>query len=212
MAKKTTHSKEKKASPKKIEPAIIVALIALTGTLITALLNSSVIVEWLKQRSQPTETLPSTLSAAEAPVPAAPDSAPAVVSDGTCLTEYFSDIDPVRQISIEVGVTAQDYEFPSAELEGQGPIGPFGIKLTQNGQMISAMHFLFFADSELFKLTSVVDANCEPVADYSNALGGDRSSIQNSGWLNLQLNEGLFTLNFQRWGPNKIRFNFQQAQ
>ena len=212
MAKKPTQQKENKASPKKIEPAIIVALIALAGTLTTALLNSSVIVEWLKQRSQTAETAPATVPAAAAPASANPGFASSTGGDGTCLSDYFSDVDPARQISIEVGVTAQDYAFPAADLDAPNPIGPFGIKLTQNGKMISAIHFLFFTDSDLFKLTSVVDANCAPVADYGNALGGDQNAIQNSGWLNLQLNEGLFTLNFQRWGVNKIRFNFQQVQ
>lgn len=42
MPKKTSQKNEKKVAPKKIEPAILVALIALTGTLTTALLNSSV--------------------------------------------------------------------------------------------------------------------------------------------------------------------------
>lgn len=212
MAKKPTQPKAKNSSPKKIEPAIIVALIALVGTLTTALLNSSVIVEWLKHHSQSKEMTPSTSPVAETLVSANSASVLTVASARTCPTDYFSDIDPEKQISIEVGVTAQDYEFPGADLEGQRPIGPFSIKLTQNGQMIGAFHFLFFADSELFKLTSVVDANCEFVTEYSNALGGDPNSIQNSGWLNLQLHEGMFTLNFQRWGLNKFRFNFQQVQ
>ena len=213
MPKKSAQQNEKKASRKKIDTAIIVALIALIGTLTTALLNSEVITEWLKHQAQATDPAPSSSVSAASSSPVSSNSnSSSSGSDGTCLGNYFSNIDPARQISIEVGVTAQDYAFPSQDLDVQGPIGPFGAKLTKNGQMISAFHFLFFADSELFKLTSVVDANCEPVTDYSNALGGDPNSIQNSGWLNLQLNEGLFTLNFQSWGVNKIRFNFQQVQ
>lgn len=196
---------------KKMEPTIVVALIALTGTLVTGLLNSSLLLEWLKHRPQSEETAPS--SSPFPSNPAAPDSAStSSEGDQTCLVDYFADVDASKQISIEVGVTAQDVEFPSRDLDTQGPVGPFGIRLTQNGRTIGALHFLFFAESELFKLTSVVDADCQLLADYSNVHGGDQNAIENSGWLNLPLQEGTFTLNFQRWGVNKFRFNFQQAK
>jgi len=213
MPKKTSPKTDKKASTKKLDTAILVALIALTGTLTTALMNSSVIVEWLKHRPQETEpaSVSSISPAASTPVSSNSGSTSSG-SDATCLMDYFSDVDASKLINIEVGVRAQDHEFPSADLELQGPVGPFGVKLTQNGQMIGAIHFLFFGDSELFKLTSVVDANCQPIVEYSNAHGGDNSSIENSGWLNLRLDDALFTLNFQRWGLNKFRFNFQQVQ
>jgi len=149
MPRKPSRSSGQK---KKMEPAIVVALIALAGTLVTALLNSSVITEWLK--SKPQSQAPAVSTSPSSSNPAISNSSPAnFTNDKTCLGDYFADVDASKQVSIEVGVTAQDFEFPSRDLDVQGPVGPFGVRLTQNGRVIAAFHFLFFIDSELFKLT-----------------------------------------------------------
>lgn len=204
----------KKSSSKKIDTAIIVALIALIGTIVTAMFNSPVILQWI--RNKPTSTplsaqamLPSNSSIA---TPAA--SAPSLsVGDADCLQQYFADIDTSRQISIEVGVTAQDFYLPSQNGSNQNFVGPFGIKLTQNGKMIGAISFLLFTDSNLFKIISVINSQCQSVAEYSNATrGGDRDAIQNYDTLKIQLSEGSFSLSFGFSGTDYIRFNFQQLQ
>lgn len=204
----------KKPSSRKVDASILVALIALIGTVVTALFNSPVILEWI--RNKPT----STALYAQAPLPSNSSTAPPAASgsplsggEADCLQQYFANIDPTRQIGIEVGVTAQDFYFSSQNSSNQNSIGPFGIRLTQNGTMIGALSFLFFTDSRLFKITSVVDSSCQPVNEYSNATrGGDPNAIQNTDALKIQFTEGSFSLHFQFRGTDFFRFNFQQLQ
>jgi hypothetical protein len=202
----------KKPSSKKIDTTIVVALIALVGTLATALFNSSVILEWI--RNKPSPTTPS--AQIQSPIISANSMPIASIQSRSggntdCLTQHFANIEPVRQISIEVGVTAQDYFILSQDLSKKDFLDPIGIKLTQNGKMIAGLSFIFFTESHLFKITSVVDSNCQAVAEYSNASRVvDRNAIQNSDTLKIQLTEGSFSLNFQFSGTDFFRFNFQQ--
>jgi hypothetical protein len=203
----------KKLSSRKVETSIIVALIALIGTVVTALFNSPVLLEWIRNKPTPTalsaQTQPPSSSSSSVPAASVPTLSG---GDADCLQQYFADIDPIRQISVEVGVTAQDYYLSSQNGSNQNFIGPFGIRLTQSGKMIAALSFLFFTDNHLFKITSLVDSTCQAVAEYSNTSGGDRNAIQNSGFLKMQLSEGSFSLNFQFSGTDFFRFNFQQLR
>lgn len=114
-------------------------------------------------------------------------------------------------MSIEVGAELQDYRILSEDLAKKDFIGPIGIRLTQNAQMIAALSFVFFNDSHLFKITSVVDSNCQAVAQYSNVeRGGDHNAIQDSDTLRMDLTQGSFSLRFIFWGPADFRFNFGQ--
>ncbi len=204
----------KKRSSKKIDTTIVIALIALVGTLATALFNSPVILEWIRNKPAPTapsaQIQPPIISASSMPVASVQ-----LPSGGNtdCLTQYFADIEPARQISIEAGVTAQDYYISSQDLSKKGFLDPIGIKLTQNGKMIAGLSFIFFTESQLFKITSVVDSNCQAVAEYSNASrGGDPNALQNYDTLKIQLTEGSFSLNFDFSGTNSFRFNFLQLR
>jgi hypothetical protein len=128
-----------------------------------------------------------------------------------CLTQYFADIEPTRQITIEEGASGQDYPILSQDLARTDFLGPIGIRLTQNGKMIAGISFVFSIDSRLFKLISVVDSKCQAVAQYSNAdRGGDRNAFQDSDTLKIELAEGSFSLRFIFWGPADFRFNFLQ--
>lgn len=134
-------------------------------------------------------------------------------SSADCLQQYFADMDATRQMSIEVGDSAHDYYLSSENNSDQNLVGPFGIQLTQNGNMIGALTFLFFTDSHLFKITSVVDSNCQAVTNYSNATSaGDPNAIQNSETLNIQFAKDMFSLNFQFSGTDFFRFSLQQLQ
>lgn len=133
--------------------------------------------------------------------------------DAACLTQFFADITPANQITIEVGVNAQDHYFSSQALANPDMIGPLGIRLTQNGNMIGALTFLFFPTSRLFKLTSLVDAHCQAVTEYSNfSRGGDPNALHDWDTLKLQVREGAFSLNFCFCGTDYFRFNFQQLR
>jgi hypothetical protein len=210
MSKHPSLKDAKKTSFRKVDTSIIVALIALVGTVATALFNSPVILEWLRNKpataaSSAQVQLPVNSSN---PMPAA--SVPSLSGgNGDCFPQHFADIDPTRQISIEVGTTDQDYYILSQDLAKKDFLGPIGIRLTQNGKMVAGLSFLFFIDSRLFKITSVVDSNCQAVADYSNwTRGGDRNALQDSDVLKIQLTEGSFSLMFISYGPDRFRFRF----
>jgi hypothetical protein len=215
MSKQLSPKDVNKPRSKNVDTTIIVALIALIGTLGTALFNSPALLEWIKNKPAPTTAssvqvqLPSNSSK---PIPAAP--VPSLTGgDGNCLMQHFADIEPTRQISIEGGATDQDYYILSQDLAKKDFIGPIGIRLTQNAKMIAAISFIFFTDSHLFKITSLVDSNCQAVANYSNVdRGGDRNSLQDSDTLKIDLTEGSFSLRFIFFGPDRFRFNFQQLQ
>jgi hypothetical protein len=212
MSKQPLPKDVKRPSSRKLDTPIIVAVIALIGTLATALFNSPVILEWI--RNKPAAT---TASSQVQPPPNSSNPLPAATlpqqsgGDAGCLTQHFADIDPTRQMSIEVGADGQDYAILSEDLAKKDSIGPIGIKLTQNAQMIAALSFVFFNDSHLFKITSVVDSNCQAVTQYSNVdRGGDHNALQDSDTLRIDLAQGSFSLRFIFWGPADFRFNFHQ--
>jgi len=114
-------------------------------------------------------------------------------------------------VSIEVGAYNQTVYLSSDELASKEFLGPFGVKLTQNGKFIGAFSFLFFPNSELFKLASIVDSNCQPVSEYSNnSNSGDPSAIENYGDLLFQLAEARFDMDFQFNGTDYIWLSFRQ--
>jgi hypothetical protein len=212
VSKQPSPKNVKKPSSRKLEPSIVVALIALIGTITTVLFNSPVILEWIRNKPAATAAssqaqLPSNSSN---PLPAATIPLQSG-GDASCLTQHFADIGPNRQMSIEVGAEQQDYAILSEDLAKKDFIGPIGIRLTQNAQMIAALSFVFFNDSHLFKITSVVDSNCQAVAQYSNVdRGGDHNALQDSETLRIDLPKGSFSLRFIFWGPADFRFNFHQ--
>jgi len=224
----------KDRSSKKLDPTITVALIALAGTLAAALFSSPVIIAWLQrtpappaQTSPPSTTpalsvqtnLPSTTPTIsnETPEPSSTSFVSvATGGDEGCLAQFFSqnNIDPTkRQINIEVGAHNQIYYLSNQDLSSQSVIGPFGIKLTQYGKMIAALSFLYFPESGLFKITSLVDANCKDVAEYSNTTqGGDRNALNYSDDLKIQLAEGTFVLSPISYGTGYFAFDFTESK
>ena len=211
MPKRISSKNVNKPSSKKIDTTIIVALIALAGTIATAFFNSPVILEWLQNKPAPVASSAQVQQPSNSSNPLPVASVPSASGgNGDCLIQYFANIEPARQMSIEVGTTNQDYNILSQDLANKDFHGPIGIKLTQNGKMIGALSFLFFSDNHLFKITAVVDANCQAVTDYSNwTRGGDRNSLQDSDTLKITLTAGSFSLKFIFWQPDVLRFDFQ---
>ena len=194
------------------------ALIALVGTLATALFSSPVIIAWIQRTPvPPIQTSPPSSSSVDSSVTVETSLTPlvSVVTSGDekCLTQYFADIDSARLKSIEVGAV-QSVRLSSDELASKELLGPFGIKLTQNGKMIGAFTFLFFPQSGLFKLTSIVDSNCQtvPESEYSNTSNsGDPNAIRNFSHLLFQLADARFDLEFILQGTD-FWFTFTQLR
>lgn len=211
MSKRRSPKAVKEPRSRNIDTAIIVALITLLGTLGTALFNSPIILEWIRNKPDPTtspvQVQPTSSSSNQMPVASVP---PVSGGDADCLTEYFADIGPTKQIKIEVGSLSHDYYVLSEDLAKEDFIGPLGIQLTQNAKMIAALSFIFFPDSRIFKITSLVDSSCQAITEYSNGRGGDQDTLQDSDSLTFDLVEGSFTLRFVSAGPNRFTFVFQQ--
>jgi len=211
MIGELTMPKKSNSKTKKLDSAIIVALIALAGTLITALLSSPVIVAWIQktpalsnQTGLPTVPDDSNVTAELSPVTAG--------IDDDCLVLLFTDVEKEDQVSIEVGASLQDFYFSRQKFSSQEFLGPFGIQLSQNGRMIAAFSYLYFEGSGVFKLISIVDSNCEPISDYSSASGSDPNSIANYNDLQIELPEGTYILNLEFSGSDFFRFTFRQLQ
>ena len=211
MSKRSALIAVKEPRSRKVDTTIIVALIALIGTLGTALFNNPVILEWIRNKpapnTSPVQAESTSNSSNQMPVASVP---PLSGGDADCLTQYFADIEPTRQIKIEVEELNHDYYILSDDLAKKDFIGPLGIQLTQNARMIAALSFIFFTDSYLFKITSFVDSSCQAVTTYSNGRGGDLNTLQDSDTFTIDLAEGSFTLRFVSYGPERLRFVFQQ--
>ena len=211
-------SKETKGrSSRKLDTTIIVALIALVGTLATTLFSSPVIIAWIQRTpAPPAQTNPPSSSSVDSSgtveTSLTPLSSVVTSSDESCLKQYFADIDSAKLGSIEVGADKYVY-LSSDELASKEFLGPFGIKLTQNGKMIGAFTIIFFPDSKLFKLTSIVDSNCQPILGYSNTSNsGDPNAIRNFSHLLFQLAEARFDMEFQFNTNDRFELIFKQLR
>lgn len=221
----------KNPSSKKLNPAITVALIALAGTLVTALFSSPVIIAWIQRTPVPpssagnpsevssdsgaTPISTSTTSNSSAtPIPPSTPSNPIAISnDKDCMSQFFAEITPQRQLTLEVGANNQEYFISSGDFANKDFHGPIGIRLTQNGEPIAAFSFLYFLENRLFKIVSFVDSKCQPVAEYSNwSEGGDHNILQDSDRLKMDLPEGSFSVRFIFDGPNDFGFDFDKIQ
>jgi len=208
----------KDRSSKKLDPAVTVALIALVGTLAAALFSSPVLLALIQRTPVPAaQTSPSSSSSSSVDsndsvnTSLTPLVSVETSGDENCLTQYFADIDSAKLVSIEVGAYNQTVYLSSDELASKEFLGLFGVKLTQNGKFIGAFSFLYFPNSELFKLTSIVDSNCQPVSEYSNNTNsGDPNAIENYGNLLFQLAEARFDMDFQFNGTDYIWLSFRQ--
>jgi hypothetical protein len=131
--------------------------------------------------------------------------------DEECLMQYFADIDSAKLVPIEVGASYQYVNLSSEDLSKEF-VGPFGIKMTQNGKMIGAFTFLLFRENNLVKLTSIVDSNCQPISEYSSTSNsGDPNAIVGVGDLLFQLAEARFDMKFYH-GSDYIAFTFTQLR
>ena len=128
----------------------------------------------LAGRSAPSPQAPTAASAPPAvTVPTAVPSAPPPPSaSGDCFAERLAGL---RSKTLEEGSVA--VTLLAADEDKAAPVA---LRFTEAGVPLGALVFSFFEASQLFKLTAVLDAQCQPVADYANiSRGGSRNSLQN---------------------------------
>ena len=199
--------------PKPIDRTqVIVAIIGLVGTLavaVIALLGS-------QAQDKPAQNIESTtLQSAEAPSanastsspPQAQTTAPVNSNSEECVGEYFANVVPENQNSMEVGIKL----YISTDSQSGDTLGPYGVQLTENGAFIGAIQFLGFTNSDSFKVTSVVDSNCAQITDFGNIdIPSRESAIDNWGNLGIHLASGDYRLRMGWYGSNQIELIFQE--
>ena len=139
----------KDRSSKKLDPAITVALIALVGTLAAALFSSPVLLALIQRTPAPPAqtSLPSsspvdsnnTVNTSLTPLVSIVTS-----GDENCLTQYFTDIDSAKLVSIEVGAYNQTVYLSSDELASKQFVGPFGVQINAEREIYWCIFFSLF--------------------------------------------------------------------
>ena len=118
------------------------------------------------------KSAPQAPTAASAPLAAAPSAPPLPSASGDCFAERLAGL---RSKTLEEGSVA--VTLLAADEDKAAPVA---LRFTEAGVPLGALVFSFFEASQLFKLTAVLDAQCQPVADYANiSRGGSRNSLQN---------------------------------
>ena len=120
----------------------------------------------------------------------------------SCLQQFFQGIPRDRVATIESGAQAVNVihsDQPSDQ--------PVAFLLEDNGTPVSAIKFRFYPSNQLFKIQSVVDAQCHPVEDYRNASrDGDKHLLQNWDSWKLQLGTSAYTIGFG-YGSDSIELS-----
>ena len=155
----------------------VAAVITAVGGLIAALAAAGVFTP----RSRPAPsgvTNPISISAFSSSGQNSQSSIPA-----GCFDRFFQAVAKDRIFSLEVG--ADSHIIGLDQINDQ----PIGIVFENNGSPVGGIIFKYFPDGQLFRVSSVVDANCTLIATYSNvSRGGDQNVLQN--WDDLQIRLG----------------------
>ena len=87
---------------------------------------------------------------------------------------------------------------------------PISIKFTQNGRSLGALTLQPFPKDGLFKIQDIMNAQNQPVVEYSNASrGGPKNVLQNWDILHVRFENNLYLLRVG--GFDTIRVNFVQV-
>ena len=82
------------------------------------------------------------------------------------------------------------------------------LKLEEDRKVVGAIKFKFFSNGSMFKIESIVDSDCRPVDDFTNAThGGDNRVLQNYDELQVKFGNATYVLNFE-YGGGKIDIDF----
>lgn len=103
---------------------------------------------------------------------------------GGCLERYVQGVPGDRVKRVESGTKDAQVIGPHQEKDL-----PMAVIFTDDGKPIGAVRYRFFGDNKIFKIESVVDAQCRTAEDYANATrGGDKHVLQN--WDELEVRFG----------------------
>lgn len=119
----------------------------------------------------------------------APTSPPTGTPPSGCFAEHFASLPPDRVSRLEDGADDIDVIVASQPKEQ-----PFGVVLTKLDQPIGAVTARFFRASGIFRVLSVVDAECRAVEDFSTSDSPDKHVVQNWNGLRMRLGAASYLL------------------
>ena len=171
-----------------------------TGRLVSGTIGTALLVIGLNIYFRTTPGPVSSPSATLSPAPTTASSAPspklstnpAPSIDG-CPQQGLKDVTSDRIVSVEVG--AKDAQILDLDQPKEPPIA---IVITDDGKPVGAIKFQFYASNTLFKIKSVIDAQCKSIEDYKNTTrGGDKHVLQNSDTLQVFWGKIFYDVRFE---------------
>ncbi len=111
-------------------------------------------------------------------------------ADGECFVDLFAGISPNQVESVETGV--EDERFSTHQTKND----PAGIILTNLGRPVVALTYIVFEEDNLIKISSVVDASCQPVEYFNSSRGGARDVLLNWDSLKVTTGTGVYSMRF----------------
>lgn len=123
------------------------------------------------------------LAPSPAPVPASTaqpqvallQTAQTTVSTGNCNPAWFAKPSPPRVAVIESGTADADILSPD-----QSKDDPVVVVITEDARPVGAVALRLYVSNDLFKITQVMNARCEPITTFRNeSRGGDPRVLQN---------------------------------
>lgn len=104
-----------------------------------------------------------------------------------CLANAFKGLPAGRVRNVESGVSSFEV-LPASESKD----APVAIIIEESRRPVAALEFSFFAGTEIFKISRVVDARCQPVETFRNSgRAGDKHVLEN--WDTVEINLGTVT-------------------
>ncbi len=190
-------------TPNKQRPKQIIA-----STLILALI-AIITLFFITQNNKPADPLTERSSPNRNNEQITPDSITTETTNTTdCLDPLFAHIEADRQATIEVGETARNVIIADEDRDSTEYTAPYGLKLTKDGEMIAAFTYKLRAQPVLFKIITIVDAQCAPLETYYIAEKPTGEGVfDDNDHLILTLSESRYSLGFNFQGK-QIRFNF----
>lgn len=101
--------------------------------------------------------------------------------EDVCFEHFFSDVPADRVKDIEVGTGLRPLIGPS-----QPKDAIVALKFTEFNRPIGATKFSLFPENSIFKIASVIDANCQEIEELSNTSGGDKRVLNDGDSLQVR--------------------------
>ncbi len=110
-------------------------------------------------------------------------------NDSSCINSYLESVAPDDQTSVELGTTVTFY-VPEEDLQNEELLGPYIIKLTENGEPLGALDIIYLPIANDFKATALIDKECQEVTEYYNQFRSRGKTLENWDVLEMALPEG----------------------